>query len=445
MTKPLIIAVVSGKGGVGKTMLSVAIANELAQGRKTLLLDLDFFNRGLTGLFASAAAKVRREQVRPPELFTGCQPAGDWYLVAVGANLFTVEYGDIEKSSAAALEAMDVQALSNALGTFIMCLCEQSGCEIAVLDCHGGPDNTSFAACAIATHSILVSEPDKITLYGTLNFVRQMAAELPDKKPDIRLVFNKVIPAFSARFLQKFYDDLLRDQFGGNDLLAIYPFEPHLTKGFEKTPFLTTVYPTSQLAIKTNFLLHDLLAARDASYLPPKAMRVGRVGSLISRYYMGRWPRILDQNFIFRLIGFAAIGLVARTYREQNLLSGMLDSAQFFFITAILVLWLFVAAILNWLKDLDIFLTYSLRSGSYWVAAVGCVTLAMLCLGGTAIAGSSGYLSNLYGVLLILPLYLYARRGWLNIKDDRRYLEGGFRMALTAAATATFGITAFST
>jgi cellulose biosynthesis protein BcsQ len=443
MTRPLIIAVVSGKGGVGKTMLSVAIANELAQGRKTLLLDLDFFNRGLTGLFASAAAKSLREQIDPPDLFTGGQPAGDWYLAAVGANLFTVTYGDVEKSSAAALEAMDVQALSKVLDAFIVRLCEQSGCEIAVLDCHGGPDNTSFAACAIATHSILVSEPDKITLYGTLNFVRQMAAELPDKKADIRLVFNKVIPAFSARFLQKFYRDFLRDQFGGNDLLAIYPFEPHLTKGFEKTPFLTTVYPTSQLAIKTNFLLHDLLAAQDASYLPPKATRVGRIGRLINRYYMGRWPRVLDQNFIFRLIGFAAIGLVVRTALKSppNWLFGMLDPDRFFVVTAVLVMWLCIAVVLNWIRDLDIFLTYGLRSGSYWVATTGCVTLAALCLTATV---AVGFLSSYYILLWALPLFLYGRRGWLNIKDDRRYLEGGFRLSLTLAAIAAFGFTALS-
>lgn len=444
MTRPLIIAVVSGKGGVGKTMLSVAIANELAQGRKTLLLDLDFFNRGLTGLFASAAAKSPREQVQPPDLFTGRQPAGDWYLVAVGANLFTVTYGDIEKSSAASLEAMDVQALSKVLDAFIIHLCEQSGCDIAVLDCHGGPDNTSFAACAIATHSILVSEPDKITLYGTLNFVRQMAAELPDKKADIRLVFNKVIPAFSARFLQKFYRDFLRDQFGGNDLLAIYPFEPHLTKGFEKTPFLTTVYPTSQLAIKTNNLLHDLLAEYDASYLPPKATRIGRVGSLISRYYMGRWPRVLDQNFIFRLIGYTAIGFVVQTTLRPVMewKSGVLDADEFFVIIGLLVVWLCAAVVLNWIRDLDIFLTYGLRSGSYWIATIGCVTLAALCLSATAAAG---FASPYSAVPLAVPLYFYARRGWLNIKYDRRYLEGGFRTALGLAAIATFSFTALST
>ena len=48
---PLILAVASGKGGVGKTMLTVACAYELSLGGPTLVIDLDFFNRGLSGLF----------------------------------------------------------------------------------------------------------------------------------------------------------------------------------------------------------------------------------------------------------------------------------------------------------------------------------------------------------------------------------------------------------
>src|SRR4051812_27284614 len=73
---PLIIALTSGKGGVGKTMLTVACAFELSYTSKTLLVDLDFFNRGLSGLFRQplpakqgGAAPVEIE--RPQFLETG--------------------------------------------------------------------------------------------------------------------------------------------------------------------------------------------------------------------------------------------------------------------------------------------------------------------------------------------------------------------------------------
>ena len=48
----------SGKGGVGKTMLAVAAAKALAEAQSTLVLDLDFFNRGLSGLLTQGVKVV---------------------------------------------------------------------------------------------------------------------------------------------------------------------------------------------------------------------------------------------------------------------------------------------------------------------------------------------------------------------------------------------------
>ena len=47
---PPILCVASGKGGVGKTSLSLCLASEVARSRRVLLIDLDYFNRGATGL-----------------------------------------------------------------------------------------------------------------------------------------------------------------------------------------------------------------------------------------------------------------------------------------------------------------------------------------------------------------------------------------------------------
>lgn len=62
----LLISIVSGKGGVGKTMLAVAVARELSTNVRTLIVDLDFFNRGLTGLMRHG--RVLR-QINPPRVF----------------------------------------------------------------------------------------------------------------------------------------------------------------------------------------------------------------------------------------------------------------------------------------------------------------------------------------------------------------------------------------
>ncbi len=52
---PVVIAFVSGKGGVGKTGLAANFGWICSRFAKTLLIDLDFQNQGLTGLFTPHA------------------------------------------------------------------------------------------------------------------------------------------------------------------------------------------------------------------------------------------------------------------------------------------------------------------------------------------------------------------------------------------------------
>lgn len=68
LTKKLIVAVVSGKGGVGKTLVSTAIGYEFSKVHRTLIVDLDFFNRGLSGLLR-ARDKRKIEDIEPPAEF----------------------------------------------------------------------------------------------------------------------------------------------------------------------------------------------------------------------------------------------------------------------------------------------------------------------------------------------------------------------------------------
>jgi len=119
MDNTLILAVVSGKGGVGKTMLSVAMANELVRTNKTLLMDLDFFNRGLTGLFSSVMGKAPHEKVPALDLLNNPEPATGWDAVLVKPNLYIISYEDVDRLTANLLDMMEIQTLADALSKFL--------------------------------------------------------------------------------------------------------------------------------------------------------------------------------------------------------------------------------------------------------------------------------------------------------------------------------------
>lgn len=275
-----------------------------------------------------------------------------------------------------------------------------------------------------------------------------MRATLSKRQVDIRLVFNKVIPAFSARFLLNFYNRFLRQQFGGNDLLSIYPFEAYLTKEFEKTPFLTTVFPTSQLAEKTKYFLYDLLATAHRNLLPRAIGHPSRISRFFHRYYMGRWPAIFDLEFVFRLIAYTAIALVGlplllRLFNRSRPTGAVTSLLTIFneeiggIAIAVLVGWIFIAVLINWVRALDVLLSYSFRSRNIINAVLACCGLAMLCLIATFAMGNW---SRWFALLIAGPLIYYLRRGLRNIRLDRCYLEGSFRIVLCLLSLLFFSV-----
>lgn len=256
--EPLIISFVSGKGGVGKTMLSVSFSREISNSYKTLVIDLDFFNRGLSGLLKDGefVAAINKPSFLSPEKNID---KDQWKIIKDSEKLHHLSYPDISSDDFQILESYTAKELKEKLAGFINDIIKIHGFECVVLDCHGGPDKTSFAACLLSKFSLLVSEPDKITFYGTLNFVRQLEKASDGEQFDIRLIFNKVIPSFSPFYLRNLYNKSIKQVFKSKPLLAIFPFEYYLTKEFEKTTFLTESYPDSYLARKIKIIIYDLL------------------------------------------------------------------------------------------------------------------------------------------------------------------------------------------
>src|SRR4029450_4561087 len=139
----LILAVASGKGGVGKTMLTVACAYELSLGGPTLVIDLDFFNRGLSGLF-----RGRKEigLIARPRFLDPAEgpPAPPWSVVEVGHQLSHTAYPDLVPDELLRLENRTPEDLAHDLRDLIQRAGQLCGARSIVLDCHGGADHTSL-------------------------------------------------------------------------------------------------------------------------------------------------------------------------------------------------------------------------------------------------------------------------------------------------------------
>ena len=299
-------------------MLSVAFAYEMARQNNVILFDLDFFNRGLTGLLRKGERVC--EIARPAFLSGTSSDSGSWCLFRVAPRLYHVQYPDLTEEEIRSLETLSADELFSKLRDYVDYLAPEVKAEVIILDCHGGPDPLSFAACAVASPSILVSEPDKITFYGTMHFVRQLESSCgPDSIKNLHLVFNKVIPAFSIPYLRRFYDQKLRKLFCEKPLLSVIPLEVYLTKEFERVPFITSVFPYSELAKKVRLMTWDLFHKSAPELLSKSARHLNRLDRLTTRYALGKKPFFLNTDAIMAIIAvFALVGVAGYQWHEST-------------------------------------------------------------------------------------------------------------------------------
>ncbi|TKJ34301.1 MAG: hypothetical protein CEE38_18535 [Planctomycetes bacterium B3_Pla] len=375
--EPYIVSFVSGKGGVGKTMLAVAFAKELSLGSPTLLIDLDFFNRGLSALLGS---KNPITTVPKPRFLRSNKTTEDdtWSVVKSTNNLYHITYPDLRPSEMRRFATLPVERLADALKEFVQQTAEKCGCSFVVLDCHGGPDNSSFAASIISDDTLLISEPDRVTFRGTLNFLRQLDTASDESDLQIHLVFNKVVPHFSGFFLKTFYNRTIRSEFGGRPLLGIFPLEVYLTKEFEKQPFLTKVYPNSLLAKKTRLMIHTLLASRRRVTLSPAIRKISRPVRWFRMMSLGKLPWFLDSNKImFLLVAFLVLSLFGNHVLSLHHRPGKLgdffggismSSVAGALVVGLLTLWVVFTLFIGWFRMLDRKFVYFMRAKSHSLA-----------------------------------------------------------------------------
>ncbi|OQW76531.1 MAG: hypothetical protein BVN32_08915 [Proteobacteria bacterium ST_bin14] len=222
-----IVAVVSGKGGSGKTMFAVALAQGAAiNDKKAILVDTDFATGGLTYYLTFREFSNARVGLSD---FLGSRPTdkplSDWAAVGKStrreedwiSNVKLAPIGDQRRFR----EDMDNEielAVRNVLNQAVYIS------DLVVVDCRGGIDSQSIAVCRMADEIIVVVETDTTSIRASQHLADILSDENIKQKV-VGFVLNKVMDDPTP--LAKTASALLR-----LDYLGAIPFDIEATRSY---------------------------------------------------------------------------------------------------------------------------------------------------------------------------------------------------------------------
>jgi len=163
--RPTTIALVSGKGGSGKTLIATAFAQSLIHiGKRVLLVDADAGTGGLT-YYLGFSAFVRKGDglieflQEPSQIPAFSQPTLDLLENSTGyTNLSLLPIGKLADVEREKELKFDRQVLSD----FINIVGDQF--DYIIFDCRGGIDPQSISICGVCDKIVVVVETDAASI-----------------------------------------------------------------------------------------------------------------------------------------------------------------------------------------------------------------------------------------------------------------------------------------
>ena len=287
---PQIIAISSGKGGVGKTLLSVNLARTLSwSDKRILLVDLDLYNRGSTTLIADSPiideltvagmlelaedesdTRLRKE-ISEKEIVKVLDDSGNpipLYLVPSTTTNSIVRWDQY---------SYDLSRLQKFMLRAVRELTKKYNLDCIVFDCRPGPEPLFLAASGIATDIILVTEADIVTLNGNINLYRYLADTYQNNSEvlrNVRFVINRIPKGQDIAHIERRYMRRLVDLFKTRPNLASIPFDDAIFQSFGQHRFAVDQLPNSPFSKHIACISVELFSTHHEELLSDRARKM---------------------------------------------------------------------------------------------------------------------------------------------------------------------------
>lgn len=252
MSKPLVISIVSGKGGVGKTRISISLAKILSKYLKVLLIDFDLHNQGLTHLLDD-----RKKNINESSTFDYLHNKKYVKPTKLQENLFFISASkDTIQSSQKEIEDLNYNYTSKDFKSILFKLIDDAqindSINCIIIDNTGIPDDFSIASSLAADKILLITQTDSVTWRGALNFYRIFQNNGGDPTK-INFIVNNIPKKYSYELINLEVNKI-GEIFKNLGFTIFIPFEYGIFESFDKNPFDDSYIENSQFYRKIALL-----------------------------------------------------------------------------------------------------------------------------------------------------------------------------------------------
>lgn len=253
-TRARVLAVTSGKGGVGKTSTSVNLAIALAgEHRRVVLLDADL------GLANVEVLMGLNSLYNLQHVIDGDKTIGQ--IMVKGPGGIYVIPGSSGLSKLADLS-------SGARQRVILGLEElQSVVDFIIIDTMAGIGQNAVAFAAAADEVLLVSTPEPSSIVDVYAMIKTIHNQRPDAV--FRLIVNMVLNENQAEAVAKKLSGVSQQYLGRNlSFLGCVPRDPHVSQAVMQTQPFVLRYPNAMATKSIEAIARRLVSQKAASESP---------------------------------------------------------------------------------------------------------------------------------------------------------------------------------